>query len=124
MPPTMLSTSRPPAAQGENVPATAARIAVRRSTSAVPSLTRLSPSTMSISRRGTPSRRPIADAAIGSVGETTAPRTKDAAQGRSVTACATTATPAVVTRTSPTASSEIGRTFCRSSRRPVKKADS
>ena len=101
---------------------TAATIAVRSSTSAVPSLTRLSPSTMSISRRGTPSRRPIAVAAIGSVGETTAPRTNASAQPRSVTSCATTATPTVVSPTTPIASSEIGRMFCRSSRRPVKYA--
>ncbi len=118
----MLSTSCQPASHGENVPATAATIAVRSSTSAVPSLTRLSPSTMSISRRGTPSRRPIAVAAIGSVGDTTAPSTNASAQARSVTACATTATPTVVIATSPTASSEIGRRFCRSSRSPVKYA--
>ena len=116
----MPRTSFPAASQGENAPVTAATIAVRSSTSAVPSLTRLSPSTMSISRRGTPSRLPIAVAAIGSVGETTAPSTNASAQSRSATACATTATPTVVIPTSPTASSEIGRRFCRSSRNPVK----
>ena len=63
---------------------------------------------MSISRRGTPSRLPIAVAAIGSVGDTTAPSTNASAQERSATPCATTATPAIVSRTSPTASSEIG----------------
>ena len=119
----MLSASRPPAAHGENTPVTAATIAVRSSTSAVPSLTRLSPSTMSISRRGTPNRLPIAVAAIGSVGDTTAPRTNDSAQGRPVIACATMATPTVVTATSPTASSPIGLRFCRSSRSPVRYAD-
>ena len=67
----------------------------------MPSLTRLSPSMMSISRRGTPSRRPIAVAAIGSVGETTAPRTNASAQPRSAIACATTATPTVVSRDEP-----------------------
>ena len=112
----MLSTSRPPASQGENVPATAATIAVRSSTSAVPSLTRLSPSTMSISRRGTPSRRPIAVAAIGSVGDTTAPRTNASAQREVGDRVRDEATPTVVSATSPTASSEIGRRFRRSSR--------
>ena len=62
----------------------------------------------------------MAVAAIGSVGETTAPSTNASAQGRSATLCATTATPTVVTATRPTASSEIGRRFCRSSRSPVK----
>ena len=42
----------------------------------MPSLTRLSPSTIVTSFRGTPSRRAIAVAAIGSVGETIAPSTK------------------------------------------------
>ena len=75
IPPTIVTRRSHPADQTENAPVTAARSAVRRSTSAVPSLTRLSPSTMSIRRRGTPRRRPIAVAAIGSVGETTAPST-------------------------------------------------
>ena len=88
----------------------------------MPSLTRLSPSMMSISRRGTPSRRPIAVAAIGSVGETTAPRMNASAQPRSVIACATSATPTIVSTTSPIASSEIGRRFRRSSRSPVRNA--
>ena len=118
----MLSTSSQPACQTENVPVTAAAIAVRSRTSAVPSLTRLSPSTMSIRRRGTPRRLPIAVAAIGSVGETTAPSTNACGQGRSVTAWATTATPAIVIATSPTARSEISVRFWRSSRSPVKYA--
>jgi len=74
---------------------------------------------MSISRRGTPNRRPMAVVAIASVGETTAPRTNDSAHGRSATQCATPATPTVVTATSPIASNPIGRMFCRSSRSPV-----
>ena len=59
----------------ENSPATAiAAIAVRSTTSADASLTRLSPSSTAISRGGSPTRRPIAVAATASVGLTTAPR--------------------------------------------------
>ena len=66
------------------------------------SLTRLSPSMMAASRRGTPRRRAIEVAAIGSVGETTAPRTDAAGHGRSTTAqCATTPTTRVVAPTRP-----------------------
>jgi hypothetical protein len=54
-------------------------------TSAVPSLTRLSPSTIAIARRGTPRRCAIEVAAIGSVGETTAPSTKATDHERSIT---------------------------------------
>ena len=112
-----------PASQSENEPLTAATTAKRYATSAVPSLTRLSPSTMFTIRRGTPRRCMIAVAAIGSVGETTAPSTKAAAQGRPGTiACATTATTTIVSRTSPTARRPTGRTFARRSRSEVKNA--
>ena len=122
-PPTTLHTSRQDASQTENVPATAAVTATRYRTSAVPSFTRLSPSTMVMARRGTPSRRMIAEAASGSVGATTAPRTKAALQDMSSTiACATTATAVIVTSTSPIASVPIGRMFSRSSRNDVKNA--
>ena len=63
----------------------------------MPSLTRLSPSTIVTSLRGTPSRRAIEVAASGSVGETIAPRTNALGHERSsMNACATTATPTVV----------------------------
>ena len=89
----------------------------------MPSLTRLSPSTIVTSFRGTPSRRAIAVAAMGSVGETIAPSTKALGQVRpSTNACATTATPTVVITTRPTASSPIGRTLALRSRSDVKKA--
>ena len=52
-----------------------AATATRYSTSPVPSLTRLSPSTMVTSLPGTPNLRAIGLAASGSVGETIAPRT-------------------------------------------------
>ena len=110
----MLHSRRHDASQIENVPATAAVTATRYRTSAVPSLTRLSPSTIETVRRGTPSRRMIAVAAIGSVGETTAPRTKAAVHDMSSTrACATTATATIVVSTSPI-ESETDRTDVRS----------
>ena len=73
------------ASRSEKVPVTAAATANLNSTSAVPSLTRLSPSMMATARRGTPNRRATAVAAIGSVGETTAPSTKAGAQERPMT---------------------------------------
>ena len=86
-------------------------------------MTRLSPSTTVTTRRGMPSRLAIDVAAIGSVGETIAPRTNAAGHDRpSTTACATTATATVVATTSPTASCEIARTFARRSRSEVKNA--
>ena len=78
---------------------------------------------MLTSPRGTPRRRAIAVAAIGSVGETIAPSTNAAGQvSPSTTACATTATPTVVTTTSPIASRPIGFAFARRSRSEVKNA--
>ena len=66
----------------------------------------------------------IAVAAIGSVGETTAPSTNAAAPGHVVDRVwATTATATVVAITSPIASRPIGRTFARSSRSDVKNAE-
>ena len=59
----------------------------------------------------------IAVAAIGSVGETTAPSTNAAAHGRPGTiSCATTATTTIVRSTRPIASSPTGRKFARKSR--------
>ena len=107
----------------ENEPVTTAATATRYRTSPLPSFTRLSPSTIVTSLRGTPSRRAIDVAASGSVGETIAPRTNALAHERSsMTACATTATPTVVTITSPIARSPIGLTLARRSRREVKNA--
>ena len=123
MPPVTTSTKSTPACQSENVPLTAATTATRKATSAVASLTRLSPSTITTSRRGTPSRFEIAVAAIGSVGETTAPSTKAAAQSSPIASWATTATTTIVIRTRPTASRPIGRAFARRSRSEVKNAD-
>ena len=64
-----------------------------RATSAVASLIRLSPSTIVTRRRGTPKRRAMTVAAIGSVGETMAPSTNAELQARSsIAEWATTAT--------------------------------
>src|SRR5215208_7026512 len=89
----------------------------------VASLTRLSPSRIVTLRRGTPRRWATVVAAMASVGETIAPRTKAAAHGRGVTAWTTAATTKVVISTSPTASSVIALTFARKSRHEVKIAE-
>ena len=88
----------------------------------MPSLIRLSPSITVTMRRGTPMRSAIVVAAIGSVGETTAPSTKAVAQLMPITACATHATIRIVNPTSPNASSPIGRTLALRSRSDVKNA--
>jgi hypothetical protein len=75
------------------------------------------------SRRGTPRRRAIEVAAIGSVGETTAPSTKAADHGiPSIAQWATTPTTSVVAPTSPIESRLIERRLARRSRSDVKKA--
>ena len=58
-----------------------AATAVFSATSAVASLTRLSPSRIDTTRRGIPTRRAIAVAATASGGATTAPSAKAAASG-------------------------------------------
>jgi len=90
----------------------------------MPSLTRLSPSMIETTRRGSVRRRATSVAASASVGETIAPSVNAPAhESRGTAACATTATPSVVAATSPNASNEIGRRFARRSRSPVKNAD-
>jgi len=74
-------------------------------------------------RRGAPTRRMIAVAAAGSVGETIAPSAKAIAHGRSISAWASHATATVVTRTNPMALSEITRASPRSARRSKKNAE-
>ena len=73
-------------------------------------------------RRGAPSRRMIAVAAIGSVGARIPPSANAAAQGRSSANRATTATSTAVSSTSPIDSSEIARRSARSARRSAKNA--
>ncbi len=86
----------------------------------MPSLISDSPSTIVTIRPGTPSRRAIAVAATGSVGETMAPSTNAGAQSKPSAAWATHATPTIVASTSPTASSEISLMLRFSSRSGVK----
>ena len=89
----------------------------------MPSLIRLSPSTTVTSPRGTAIRRMIAVAATGSVGATMAPSVNAAAHGMSGTsALIATATAHIVSSTSTTACSEIGRRLRRRSLRLAKKA--
>ena len=92
MPPAAAPTNSSPASTTEKLPPTAAATATRYATSAVASLTRLSPSITLTIRRGAPSRRMIAVAATGSVGETIAPSAKAIGQERPITSCPSTAT--------------------------------
>ena len=78
---------------------------------------------MLTSRRGAPTRRMIAVAAAGSVGETIAPSANDIAHGRWITSCAITPTTAAVARVRPIALSTITRASFRRVRRSAKKAD-
>ena len=80
---------------------------VGRDRSAVPSLTRLSPSISDTIRRGAPSRDAISVAASASVGDTIAPSVNATAHGRPIPACATTATAVIVAATRPRASNMI-----------------
>ncbi len=122
MPPAADPTNSSPASTTEKLPPTAAATATRYATSAVASLTRLSPSITFTSRRGAPRRRMIAVAATGSVGETIAPSANAIGQERPITSCPSTATEPMVARTRPIESIEIARRSLRSARRSEKKA--
>lgn len=103
--------ARPPLTASPMVAATATRRAVR----AVASLSRLSPSRMVTTRRGSPTLRATAVADTASGGATTAPRARQAASGsEGTTRCRTSPTAAVVNSTSPKASSAMGRALARS----------
>ena len=122
IPPITFSTIRPDVSQIENAPPIAAPTAALYRTSAVPSLTRLSPSISETMRRGTPSRPAISVAASASVGETIAPSVNATGQDRPTHSCATRATAAIVTPTKPNASKAIARRYVRKSRSEVKNA--
>src|SRR5215217_5780977 len=98
--------------------------AVLSATSAVASLTRLSPSRIATTRRGIPTRRATAVAATASGGATTAPRQKAAAHenGSGTTHIAVTATTAVVKRVAPTDNSAIDVRLARKSTSEVRMA--
>src|SRR5215207_3551922 len=106
-----------PALGNEKVPVTTADTATLYRTSAVPSLMRLSPSSIVTIRLGAPRRPAMAVAATGSVGETIAP-----AQGRPTSRCATEATVRVVSSTRPMDRDAIGLRFALRSRGEEKKA--
>ena len=106
----------------EKVPLTAAAMATWYSTMAVTSLNSPSPSRIDTSRRGSPSLPATAVAATGSGGATSAPSATAAAIGSPGTiAWATTATTAVVTNTSATASRKIGRLLAVNCRQEVRR---
>ena len=75
-------------------------------------------------RRGAPTRRMIAVAAAGSVGETIAPSANDIAHGSPISSWPMTATTAAVARTSPIARQrDRPARPSRSARRSAKKAE-
>ena len=120
-PPTETRTNSPAAFEGENVPDTTATVANFSRTRPVESLTRLSPSRMVMSRRGSFSLWAMAAAATASGGETMAPRTKqDGHPIPGTMACTAAATTVVVARTRPTARREMETMFARKSRQDVK----
>src|SRR5437763_7422346 len=91
--------------------------------SADASFTRLSPSRITITRRGTGSRETIAAAATASGGDTIAPSATATAHGMAGNSTrATMATATVVASTSPIASNPIGRRYVLKSRSDVKNA--
>ena len=75
---------------------------------------------MVTTRRGIPTRRAIAVAATASGGATTAPRASAAGQPIGSSQCATAPTASVVTMTSTTESSTIGRVLARKSMSEVR----
>ncbi len=75
MPPTAIQTKRPAAdATPTEPPSTTAARTMAKTTAAVPSLNRLSASTIVVSRSGTPSRRNNATTLTGSVAAMSAPK--------------------------------------------------
>lgn len=88
-------------------PAVTASSAVRRTTRADASLSRLSPSRTVIRRCGSPSRLPIAVAATASVGLTTAPRATPAANETPGTSRCTTAPTASADTTTRVTESQV-----------------
>ena len=130
MKPTTSPTAMPPSPtrknwaapwRTENVPVARAAIARRMATSAVASLTRLSPSRMTTIRRGIRRCSAMAVAEMASGGEMIAPSTNPAASGKSGNRkCAKYPTETVVNSTSPIARKQMGRKFARKSRQGVK----
>ncbi|CAJ4251949.1 Uncharacterised protein [Burkholderia pseudomallei] len=104
-PPTPSCAKRTTASPVLNAPVSAAATAKRNSTSPAASFRRLSPSSSTISRRGSATRSSTAFAATASGGDTIAPSAKHAAHGSpGATRCTATPTASVVNATAPIAS--------------------
>src|SRR5215472_9320353 len=109
--PTAAASTKPTSvAPRLNVPNTNAPTAARYRIRAVASFTRLSPSRIVATRRGTPRAPTTATADTASGGDTIAPSATAPDQLRPrIRECAQSATATVVATTSPTASKVIGR---------------
>ena len=99
--------------QSEICPASAAPTSTVKSTTPTPSLNRLSPSTSSDSRFGTPSRRKTASTEIGSVGAINAPKTSATGNARPNTQVESPPTTSAVTMVPSTEKSNNGHQFSR-----------
>jgi hypothetical protein len=108
MPPTTSSAKLVTAACRLNAPVNTAATAKRNKTRPVASLSRLSPSSKVLSRRGNVTRCSTARADTASGGDTIAPRATHAAHGKlGTSSLAANATTAVVNSTAPIASSKM-----------------
>ena len=124
IPPTPTTTNDRLALSAEKDPNTTAATATRYRIRADASLTRLSPSRIVMTRRGTPRRRSTDVAATASGGATIAPNANAGAHWSSSTSRpATSPTASVVNSTSPIASWPMARTFALKSRIGVVYAD-
>ena len=111
--PTSTSTKSRAAVTNENCPVMTAMSATLNRMSAVASLTRPSPSSTAVMRRGMPRRSATASGATTSGGDTTAPRMNATPSGRPMSQWPAIATATVVAPTQPIASSRMGRRLAR-----------
>ena len=121
IPPAATQRNRSEASEAEKCPVARAASANFRTTSPLASFTRLSPSRITTRRLGSRRRRATAATATASGGDTMPPRTNPSARDiPGISRRHSTATPAEVKRTNPTASRPIGRRLRRNSRHEVK----
>src|ERR1700678_36004 len=118
-----MAANDPRACSKENALTLTAVTAKRYKTSAVASLASPSPSRIMSRRLGTRSLRAIAIGATASGGDTIAPKTNPTGQGRPNRRWVAVAVAAVVNRTEPTASNEMGRRLKRNSRQLIATAE-
>ena len=123
MPPSTTPTNSSVAEPSAKLAAPTTPIATCSALRPVPSLTRLSPSRIALTRSGAPSPRMIEVAATGSVGPSAAPSTKAISHGSPATKWAATATATVVASTRPTARKTTGRATNRMSSEAKRNAD-